>query len=40
MVRLYTCLLLLVCAFAVHEHYKHLDLDYVGKEARRLTYMD
>ena len=40
MVRIYTCMLLLIGAFALHEHYKHLDLEYVMKETRRLTYMD
>ena len=40
MVRIYTCILLLVGAFALHEHYNHLDLEYVQKETRRLTYMD
>jgi hypothetical protein len=39
MVRVATCLALIVCALAVHEHYKHLDLDYVAKETRRLLYM-
>jgi hypothetical protein len=39
-----TCLALLlfylVYVAAKHDHYKHLDLDYVAKETRRLTYMD
>jgi hypothetical protein len=38
----HTCLLLALAStvLAVHEHYKHLDLGYVSKETRRLTYMD
>ena len=35
----YTCILLLGTSLALHSHYEHLDLEYVGKEARRLTYL-
>lgn len=35
----YTCILLLGTSLALHSHYEHLDLDYVSKESRRLTYL-
>ena len=39
MVRFYTYLILLTAVLAFHDHYNHLDLDYIGIETRRLTYM-
>jgi hypothetical protein len=38
-----TCIILLASVLvvsALHEHYKHLDLEYVVKETRRLTFME
>jgi hypothetical protein len=39
---LYTCIFSFSVYFALaeHEHYKHLDIDYVMKEATRLAYLD
>ena len=39
MVRFYTYLICLTSVLAFHDHYKHLDLNYIGIETRRLTYM-
>ena len=38
--KLYTYLSLLVLVHAVHDHYEHLNIDYVIKEATRLAYND
>ena len=39
MVRFYTYLISLTTVLAFHDHYKHLDLEYIGIETHRLTYM-